>query len=186
MMGFKPGDKDTSWFTPLKTSEKLSITLMEDCVFKTDFDLHMKHHKIQRSPTAELLDKGPLKSRMDAIHAALVEEGDAKPHEEARVGMKDIGDTSSDDDEGTPQKKDVKQQVQKVLIDALKPWANFIKNKCSRVIKLVVDPGSPHGVCELISSWLSSLELVSLGIPTSCASTTPSLQGARVHGRICG
>ena len=38
-------------------------------------------------------------------------------------------------------------------------WAAHIKNRCSRVTKLIVDPGSPVGVAEALTTWMDSLEL---------------------------
>ncbi|CAK0895676.1 unnamed protein product [Prorocentrum cordatum] len=158
MVGYKAGEKDASWRTALKQSSKLAIALFEDCVFKVDFDLQIKQQKIQGSPVGEILDRSPLKEKVDAIYTALVAEGDAAPTDAtADVTTQDLL-TSDDDDEldldpvkGKLSDPDLQEQ--------LKPWATIVKNKYTRVVKLIVDPQSPTGVAEALSTWWEGLDM---------------------------
>ncbi|CAK0909905.1 unnamed protein product [Prorocentrum cordatum] len=98
MVGHKAGEKDASWRAALKQSSKLAIALFDDCVFKVDFGLQIKQQKIQGSPVGEILDRSPLKEKVDAIYTALVAEGDAVPTDAtADVTMQDL--LASDDDD---------------------------------------------------------------------------------------
>ncbi|CAK0870056.1 unnamed protein product [Prorocentrum cordatum] len=151
MVGYKAGKK--------RQSSKLAVALFEDCVIKVDFDLQVKQQKIQGSPVGEVLERSPLKEKVDAIYTALVAEGDAVPKDSTvDVTMQDL--LSDDGDEADEMMDPVKSKLADPdMQEQLKPWALYVDNKYTRVAKIIVDPQSSTGVSEALSTWWEGLDM---------------------------
>ncbi|CAK0790691.1 unnamed protein product, partial [Prorocentrum cordatum] len=142
MVGHEAGEKDVSWRTTMQQSAKLAISVLGGCLFNVDFGLQIQRRKIQGSPAGGIIDRSPLKEKMDAIYAALV------------------ADLVDPDEEGEFTGNPVKSKLTDPNVqDLLKPFSDFVRNRYTRVVKLIVDPGSSTGVAEALSTWWKGLDM---------------------------
>ena len=70
MVGDRPGERDVAWLSAMRPSAKLAVGICEDCVFKPDYDLPIKQHKIQSSALAEIIGHSPSKEIFGATRTA--------------------------------------------------------------------------------------------------------------------
>lgn len=100
----------------------------------------------------DVLNRSPMKERIDACDDELAKETDGKPGEDQSkntgpVSIKDVRDQDDDADHAVPGKA---APLPSTNNDEVNKWIEYARNKVHRHTKIIPDPGSVLGITQAL------------------------------------